>query len=103
MKKRPRSELTHIGDIIQNLLSDGTLPFKPDDVEIWRVWSEVVGPTYAENTRPSKIKNKKLTVTVTDPIWLQELSFFKETILEKLNQKLGRKAVNRIDIKVGSR
>ena len=103
MKRRPKSELIPVGDIITTLLTDGTLPYKQDDVEIWRVWKEVVGQTYAENARPSKIRKKQLTVTVSDSIWLQELTFFKEIILEKLNTKLGRKAVDKIDIRVGSR
>ncbi|MBW2709318.1 MAG: DUF721 domain-containing protein [Deltaproteobacteria bacterium] len=92
-----------IGDVIASLMTDGTLPYRPDDVEIWRVWKEVVGRTYAENAQPSKIRKKQLTVTVTDSVWLQELTFYKETILEKLNRKLGRKAVDSIEIRVGPR
>ena len=103
MKKRPKSELIPIGDIITTLLTNGALPYRQDDVEIWRVWKEVVGQTYAENARPSKIRKKQLTVTVSDSIWLQELTFYKEIILEKINAKLGRKAVDRIDIRVGPR
>jgi predicted nucleic acid-binding Zn ribbon protein len=102
-RKRPRSELIPIGDVLTSLMTDGTLPYRPDDVEIWRVWKEVVGETYAENSQPSKIRKKQLTVTVSNSIWLQELTFYKETILEKLNLKLGRKAVDKINIRVGSR
>ena len=100
--KRPKSELIPIGDIIATLLTDGTLPYKQDDVEIWRVWKEVVGQTYAENSRPSKIRNKQLTVSVSDSIWLQEMTYYKEIILEKLNQRLGRIAVDKINIRVGA-
>ena len=102
-QRRPRSELIPVGDVITSLMTDGTLPYRPDDIEIWRVWKEVVGSVYAENAQPSKIRKKQLTVTVSDPIWLQELSFYKETILEKINEKLGRKAVNGIKIIVGPR
>ncbi len=94
--------MTPIGDVIDSLMTDGTLPYRPDDVEIWRVWKEVVGQTYAENSQPSKIRKKQLTVTVSNSIWLQELTFYKETILEKINRKLGRKAVHSIIIRVGS-
>ncbi len=101
--KRPKSELIPVGDVIASLMRDGTLPYRPDDIEIWRVWKEVVGQTYAENAQPSKIRKKQLTVTVSDPIWMQELTFYKETILENINRKLGRKAVNGIKIVVGPR
>ncbi|OQY44656.1 MAG: hypothetical protein B6240_10155 [Desulfobacteraceae bacterium 4572_87] len=100
-QKRPKSELIPIKDVISALMTDGTLPYKQDDVEIWRIWKEAVGQTYAENSQPSKIRKKELTVTVANSIWLQELTFFKETILEKINTKLGRKAINSIKIKVG--
>jgi len=103
LKKRPKSDLIPVRDVIASLMTDGTLPYRPDDVEIWRVWKEVVGQTYAENAQPSKIRKKQLTVTVADSIWLQELTFYKETILEKLNLKLGRKAVDGINIRVGPR
>ncbi len=102
-RKRSKSELIPVGDIIASLLTDGTLPYRPDDVEIWRVWKEVVGSTYAENSQPSKIRKKQLTVTVANSIWLQELTFYKETILENINRKLGRNAVDSINIRVGSR
>lgn len=99
--KRPKSDLMPVGDVIASLMTDGTLPYRPDDIEIWRVWKEVVGETYAENSQPSRIRKKELTITVTDSIWLQELTFSKEIILEKINRKLGRKAVNSIKITVG--
>ena len=102
-QKRPRSDLVPVGDVIASLMTDGTLPYRPDDIEIWRVWKEVVGPTYAENAQPSKIRKKQLTITVTDSIWLQELTFYKEAILEKINRKLGRQAVLSIKITVGPR
>ncbi|MFH1931248.1 MAG: DUF721 domain-containing protein [Pseudomonadota bacterium] len=96
-----KNSLTPLKDVITNLLSDGTLPFNPDDARIWRVWNEVVGPAISRNARPSWIKNGKLKVRVSDPIWLQELEFVEESIREKLNTKLGRKAIDRIEFRIG--
>lgn len=101
--KKPRKELTPIGDIISGLLTDGTLPFDPDDVEIWKVWDEVVGESFLGNTRPSGIRNRRLRVSVSDPISLQELKFQENAIKEKLNEKLGRNAVDKIEFRIGSR
>jgi len=96
-----KTELTPLGDIISGLLTDGTLPFHPDDVDIWRVWAEVVGDTISESARPARIRKGRLRVTVSDPIWLQELNFLESTIREKLNKRLGRTAVKTIDFRVG--
>jgi len=95
--------LTPLKDVIANLLSDRTLPFNPDDANIWRVWNEVVGPAISKNARPLWIKNGKLKVTVSNPIWLQELQFVEKDIMEKLNGKLGRKAVEKIEFRVGAK
>jgi predicted nucleic acid-binding Zn ribbon protein len=96
-----KNSLTSLKDVIANLLSDGTLPFNPDDARIWGVWDGVVGPAISRNARPSWIKNGKLKVRVSDPIWLQELEFVEESIREKLNTKLGRKAIDRIEFRIG--
>lgn len=93
--------MTPLKDIIADLLRDGTLPFNPDDANIWKVWDDVVGPAISRNTRPSWIKNFRLRVKVSDPIWLQELKFVEEDIRERLNKRLGRRAVEKIDFRVG--
>jgi len=96
-----RRDLAPLREIISGLLTDGTLPFHPDDVDIWEVWEEVVGETISKSARPSRIKRRRLRVTVSDPIWLQELHFMESTIREKLNHRLGRTAIDAIDFKVG--
>jgi len=96
-----RKSLTSLRDVISNLFSNGALPFNPDDAQIWNVWDEVVGPAISGNAQPLWIKDRRLKVTVLDPIWLQELKFVEKDIKEKLNKKLGRKAVEKIEFKVG--
>ncbi len=96
-----RGSLTHLGDIIANLHRDGALPFNPDDANIWKVWDEVVGSIISKHAAPSWIKKGKLRVTVTDPIWLQEMKFREEVVRDKLNKHLGRPAVEKIEFKVG--
>ncbi|HDZ90327.1 MAG: DUF721 domain-containing protein [Deltaproteobacteria bacterium] len=102
MKSQPK-DLTSLGDIISGLLNDGTLPFNPDDVEIWQVWDEVVGEPYSGNTSPSQIRNRRLRVTVYDSVSLQDLKFQENQIRVRLNKKLGRPAIERIDFRLGSR
>jgi predicted nucleic acid-binding Zn ribbon protein len=98
-----RESMTPLKDIISNLLRDGGLPFNPDDANIWKVWDDVVGAAISKNAQPSWIKTGRLRVIVSDPIWLQELDFLEESIREKLNERLGRNAVEKIDFRVGPR
>ncbi len=94
--------LTPLKDIIATVLRDPTLPFNLDDARIFKVWDEVVGGAIARNAQPSWIKKGRLRVRVSDPIWLQELEFAGETIKQKLNEKLGRSAVEKIEFRLGS-
>ena len=93
---------TPLKDVISSILGDSSLPFNPDDARIWKVWEEVVGIPVARHTRPLWIKEGKLRVSVTDPIWLQELGYVEKTIRKKLNGKLGRPAVKRIEFRIAS-
>jgi predicted nucleic acid-binding Zn ribbon protein len=94
--------LTPLKDIMTTILKDPDLPFNLDDARIFKVWDEVVGSAIARNAQPSWIKKGRLRVRVSDPIWLQELEFAGETIKQKLNEKLGRSAVERIEFRLGS-
>ena len=101
MGKNPT--LTSLKEIMADLLGSTNLPFNPEDATIWRVWDEVAGETIARNAQPLWVKNGRLRVKVSDPIWLQELSFMEETMRNKLNERLGRKAVEKIEFRLRSR
>jgi predicted nucleic acid-binding Zn ribbon protein len=96
-KKPP---LTPLKEILAGILQDDTLPFNPDDAHIWRVWDKVVGPAISKNAQPMWIKDGRLRVKVSDPIWLQELGFAEASIKDKLNRTLGRRAVSKIEFKL---
>ncbi|MDY6882101.1 MAG: DUF721 domain-containing protein [Thermodesulfobacteriota bacterium] len=94
--------MTSLKDILADLFGEGGLPFVPEDADIWKVWEEVVGPVISKSAQPHRIKEGRLRVTVTDPIWLQELEFMEKAIREKLNARLARAAVKRIEFRLGS-
>ena len=99
--KKDKNSLTSLKDIIGNLLGNGSLPFHPEDADIWKFWNEIVGDAISKNAEPSRVRNGILRVTVSDPIWLQELQFMEGRIRERINEKLGRHAVKRIEFRVG--
>ena len=101
MNKKKES-LVPLKDVIASLFTDSKLPFNPSDARIWDVWDEVVGAPIAKNAQPLWIKNGRLRIKVSDPIWLQELKFVGETIKKKLNKALGRNAVEKIEFRIGT-
>ena len=98
--KKAKGTLTPLRDIIANILAGSDLPFNPEDAALWKVWDQAVGAAIASHAKPLWIKNGQLRIEVSDPIWLQELRFMEQTIREKLNGELGRKAVEKIDFRL---
>jgi predicted nucleic acid-binding Zn ribbon protein len=68
---------------------------------LWELWPEVVGPLTAQNARPAAIKGKLLLVNVSSAPWTQQLQYLKGELIEKLNQALGREAVENIRFQIG--
>ena len=102
MTENKKDSMVPLKDILKGLLAGSNLKFNPADAEIWEIWDEVVGPAIAEHAQPSNITKKQLKVHVAEPIWLQELEFVAEMIKDKLNQKLGRNAVEKVIFRLGS-
>ena len=100
-KERP--PLTPLGDILTELFRSGSLPINPEDARIWEVWENVVGTHIARYARPSWIRQGRLRVEVSDPIWLQELRFVGEDIRGRLNRQLDRDAVSKLEFRLASR
>jgi predicted nucleic acid-binding Zn ribbon protein len=101
--KERKPSFTPLGESVAALLSDPKLTFRPEDHQIWKVWDDAVGPTIAGNAQPLWIRNGRLRVKVSDPIWLQELGLAEKAIRERLNERLGRQAVEKIEFRLTSR
>ncbi len=71
------------------------------EADIWRLWPEVVGQAVACRAQPLRIINGTLTVAVSSGPWMQELTFLKEMMKEKLNERLGSEVVRTIILKSG--
>lgn len=98
-----KTGLTPLKEIIDSLLCGSGLSINPEDALIWRVWDETIGLGIAENARPLWIRKGRLRVEVSDPIWLQELGMDERNIRDRLNRRLGREAVEKIEFRLRSR
>lgn len=52
--------------------------------EIHRAWPRIVGPLLAGRSAPLSLRSGRLTIGVSDSVWLQELSFLRAEILEQV-------------------
>jgi len=72
------------------------------NVVVHRVWSHVVGEEVARRSHPGLLRNGRLQVTVSDAVWLQQLTMLKPAILASLESHLGSRAVRDIFFTVGT-
>lgn len=102
MAKRTKMRFPRpLTDLLQEELKGLGLAERLREAEIWRLWPEVVGPAIAARAQPVRIINGNLTVGVSSGPWMQELTFLKGMIREKLNTRLEGEVIREITLKSG--
>ncbi len=96
----PRS-LDSFGTILAGLAHRLGLESKLFEERLRRQWPELVGETIAQHTRPDQIRFKKLYVHVRHSVWLQQLTFLKPVLLQKVNDLAGQPLVTDIVLRIG--
>lgn len=59
-------------------------------------WDVSVGKEIARHTEPVKVVDGVMMVKVDSDVWRSELPYFKHEIIQKINQKVGKKAISEI-------
>lgn len=59
-------------------------------------WKEVVGQKISERTTAERVDRGVLVVKAESPTWRQELHMQKDEIINKLNKKIGARAIREI-------
>ena len=75
----------------KNRLENGLL-----DLEVKKVWFEVMDNGVANYTRDVNLKNKTLYVKLNSPALREELSYGKEKLINIINQKFKKDIINKI-------
>ena len=99
--KNSLKEFEHISSIINKILKTSRHETSEDMENACNIWNSVVGRSVAENAQPFALKGKILLVNVTSSSWIQQLQFFKNDILTKINTSAGKKLVEKIKFKIG--
>jgi len=94
MKKRNRSTpLQPIGEIVHRILKKNNIHLPTEGVLLKKAWNQAVGPMIALQTRPDRITRGALYVKVSTPVWMHQLQFLKEDILEKFKEQWQQNAI----------
>ncbi|MCS7249330.1 MAG: DUF721 domain-containing protein [candidate division WOR-3 bacterium] len=96
MKKAEK--LISLKEALPEVLKKLGLLDKLMEKEIIFKWKEIVGENFPSQIKPINIENKILYLKVPSPEWKAELSYLKDELINKINQKMGVEIVK--DIKI---
>jgi predicted nucleic acid-binding Zn ribbon protein len=100
-KKKTQSRLQSIGEILFSSFKGKGVAAKIEENSLMKLWPKAVGQQIVLQTQPDCLKNGTLFVKTTSSVWVQQLHFMKEEILQKLNELAGKIAVKDIRFSVG--
>src|SRR5436309_16138294 len=75
-----------VSSILTNLAPRFGMEAKLLEWRLRRHWHEIAGDQIASHTRPDQIRFKKLYLTVENSVSLQQITFLKPALLEKINE-----------------
>jgi hypothetical protein len=93
--------LDSFGTILSGLAKRLGLEPRLLEFRLQRHWHEIIGEPIAAHTWPAQVRFKKLYLIVENSVWLQQLTFLKPTLLDKLNAHAGAECVTEIVLRVG--
>jgi len=98
-KKMPRPMA--ISDLLDTAFHGKPAEKRLQEGKIWLVWDSAVGRQIASKACPVSFRDGVLTVAVVSAPWMQQLTFLKKGIMDKLNEHIGRDLVRDIYLKAG--
>ena len=91
-----RSNTHKIGSLIKEYLKESNIESKLNEVEVKRLWEELLGPSVTRLTKRIYVKSSVLHVIINSSVLKQELFMNRTDIIEKINDKLGMQFITKI-------
>jgi len=97
----PYNEPPVVRELMDEFMSRRRFAFRMSRMLLPQRWVEIAGEAIARNARPIKIEKKKLILNVSNAAWMNELSYLKADLIEKINSMAGGGLVEDIIMRVG--
>jgi hypothetical protein len=90
------------GSLVSLVLKDMRIDSRQAEVEIVKVWNNLIDPTIVAHAQPVGLRKGTLFVTVDSSVWLAEIvRYRRKEILDRLQHSFGRDVIVRISFRVG--
>jgi predicted nucleic acid-binding Zn ribbon protein len=86
----------NLGPILADLIKNMGYEKKLSELNVVKIWGEVVGEKIASISEAIKISDGRLTVRVPDPSWKQQLIYLKKEFIAAINARMGKAVVKDI-------
>lgn len=89
-------------DLIPGVLKGIGLERKQADLEILRVWNNLIDPAITRHAKPVGLAKGTLFVSIDSSVWLDEIvRYRRREILQRLQHSFGPDLIQRISFRVG--
>lgn len=90
-----------MGEVLGEFFKRTGMNRRIQEQKVLNCWEEAVGGGVAEKTQPVSVKNRVLRVKVVNSVWMQELQFMKELIMQKIHQQIGKNILQDLRFFIG--
>ena len=90
------------GKVVTKVLSDLKMDSRRADIEIVKVWNELLDPNITAHAQPHNLHKGTLFVNVDSSSWLSEIvRYRRKEILDRLQHSFGKNLIQKISFRVG--
>ena len=90
-----------IGNALQNATKRIGILKKMRQYEIWNQWDKIAGKTLTTHAKPARWQGNTLVVIVEHATWMQELSYLKAELLDKIRTSIPNIPIADIRFEIG--
>jgi hypothetical protein len=91
-----------IASVMPNVIKSIGLDKKRSDLEILKVWNNLIDPTITKHAQPANIAKGTLFVNVDNSAWLDEIvRYRRKEILHRLQTAFGKDVIQKISFRIG--
>jgi len=92
-----------IKEVVDAFLKEHENAVKSEKMQIVENWKNIISEKAAKITKPRDIRNKILTVEVSNSSWLYKLNMERKKILKKIEDIIGPGKVKQVRFKIGTK